>query len=339
MAAWDCTAYPYPIQILQGTGSDTIYRTTQLNIGAGTFQEMWQWTVSSASSPNNYINSLGYNVNDGLAYGLFAPGSWNSPAYLCRFSHEANSQACLCELGATMTGLWWSATITTDGTYYLMASGGRIHKLPNTQSIAFPPSSPAPTSSLSSCGMTEAMGPISMSAIDVSNSGLSTTDMYLAYEVSSTCTTDCYMQVWTRSGSTMQTWNPSGQTVADLIDLEHNSVTYLIGLGKSDGSVLIVKLDGTGGGDAVGFAYSRVVVDYSLAPSGGVRTMDAFGAGYRFGSRIYFSSNTGSGIFEVDRTSLTAVLDRTGADACDFITSQYADSECHAHHAQNTDSS
>ena len=43
---------------------------------------------------------------------------------------------------------------------------------------------------------------------------------------------------------------------------------------------------------------------------------------YRYGERIYFSSNTGSGIFEVDGTSLKAVLDRTGDDACDFISSQ-----------------
>ena len=42
---------------------------------------------------------------------------------------------------------------------------------------------------------------------------------------------------------------------------------------------------------------------------------------YRYGTKIYFSSNTGSGIFEVDYTSLTAVLDRTGTNACDFGTS------------------
>lgn len=42
---------------------------------------------------------------------------------------------------------------------------------------------------------------------------------------------------------------------------------------------------------------------------------------YRYGTRIYFSSNTGSGIFEVDYSSLTTVLDRTGADACDFSSS------------------
>ena len=42
---------------------------------------------------------------------------------------------------------------------------------------------------------------------------------------------------------------------------------------------------------------------------------------YRYGDRIYFSSNTGSGIFKVDYTSLTAVIDRTGADACDFTSS------------------
>ena len=45
---------------------------------------------------------------------------------------------------------------------------------------------------------------------------------------------------------------------------------------------------------------------------------------YRYGDRIYFSSNTGSGIFEVDHTSLTAVLDRTGENACDFTTNRCA---------------
>ena len=43
---------------------------------------------------------------------------------------------------------------------------------------------------------------------------------------------------------------------------------------------------------------------------------------YRYGTKLYFSSNTGSGIFEVDHASLTAVIDRTGADACDYTSSQ-----------------
>ena len=46
------------------------------------------------------------------------------------------------------------------------------------------------------------------------------------------------------------------------------------------------------------------------------------GRSYRYGEKIYFSSNTGAGIFEVESTSLKAVLDRTGADACDFTGSR-----------------
>ena len=126
------------------------------------------------------------------------------------------------------------------------------------------------------------------------------------------------MNVWTKDGSgNMLTWTPGGQNMADLIDFEYNSITYLIGLGAKDGSVQIIKLDGNGGGNIVGYAYSRVTVDYTGDQSG-IRTMDGFGAGFRYGDKIYFSSNTGSGIFEVDSDSLKAVLDRTGADACDY---------------------
>ena len=49
-------------------------------------------------------------------------------------------------------------------------------------------------------------------------------------------------------------------------------------VGPTCGSVLIVKLDGDGGGDVVGHAYSRVSVDYTRSTSS-KRTMNGFGAG------------------------------------------------------------
>ena len=77
------------------------------------------------------------------------------------------------------------------------------------------------------------------------------------------------MNVWTKDGSgNMLTWTPGGQNMADLIDFEYNSITYLIGLGAKDGSVQIIKLDGNGGGNIVGYAYSRVTVDYTGDQSG-----------------------------------------------------------------------
>ena len=62
----------------------------------------------------------------------------------------------------------------------------------------------------------------------------------------------------------------------DKIDFEHGGTTYLIGLGTYDGSVFIIKLDGSG--DIVGYAYSRVTVDYTGSASA-LRTMNGFGAG------------------------------------------------------------
>lgn len=218
---------------------------------------------------------------DGIAYGIFSPESstsYTSAAYLCRFSDTQNSANCLCQ------ALYWgfTATITTDGTYYLAREGGvRIAKVTNVHSIADPPSSPADYSTLSSCGMTELLpgGRGTGGAVDVSGWGLTTADMEAAYGgYTSTCTSKCYMQVWTKSGSNMAQWTPGGQTYADSIDFEYNGITYLIGLGTYDGSVFIIKLDGTGGGDISGYAYSRVTVDYP-GSSVSTRTMNGFGAG------------------------------------------------------------
>lgn len=103
VAAWDCATYPYPVQILKGT-SDSNYRTMQLNLGAGNFEEMWKWTVNTNAHPTGSLNSQAYNVNDGIAYGLFSPstsGAWNQASYLCRFSHVQNSMVCLCEVRRT----------------------------------------------------------------------------------------------------------------------------------------------------------------------------------------------------------------------------------------------
>ena len=76
----------------------------------------------------------------------------------------------------------------------------------------------------------------------------------------------------------MTSWSPGNQGFSDIIDFEYRDITYLIGLGNSDASVFIVKLDGDGGGDVSGYAYSRVVVDYTGSTSS-IRTMQGFGAG------------------------------------------------------------
>ena len=271
------------MQIIKGS-SDTNYRTMQLELNAGDFTEMWQWTTDTAAHPTTQLNAQAYNVNDGIAYGLFSTSSsqtWNvAPGYLCRFSHVANSAVCLCE-----TPYWgYTATITRDGSYYLARQGGvRVHRLAAVHNVAYPTGSPVDVSTLSSCGMTEVMtGRGVGGSIDVSNSGLSASDMETAYGgLSSDCTSNCYMtsSTWTKNGGgTMQTWLPSAQSFADFIDFEYKSVTYLIGLGTYDGSVLIIKLDGSGGGDVTGYAYSRVTVDYTGSASS-TRTMIGFGAG------------------------------------------------------------
>jgi hypothetical protein len=254
----------------------------QLNIVAGEFEEIWQWTENTASNPSGNINAIAYNVIDGIAYGLFSDTYPAGEAYLCRFSHVQNSTACLCKLPH-----WgFTAAITRDGTYYLAKGGGeQIHKLESVHSIANPPSSPAPVSSLSTCTNFQKVqqGRGTGGAVNIENWGLSLADMDTAYGIDhSSCTepecTRSYMNVWTESGNAMTTWKPGGQNFADYIDFEYRSITYLIGLGAHDGSVAIIKLTGDGGGDVAGYAYSRVEVDYT-GSSSSARTMTGFGAG------------------------------------------------------------
>ena len=259
----------------------------QLNLGAGDFEETWQWTTSTDKHPTAQLNSQGYNVNDGIAYGLFSTSDSGLPevvpAYLCRFSHLQDSAVCLCKAPR-----WGNAAaITSDGTYYLAYQGGlEVYKLPAVHNLAYPAGSPVSVSSVSSCGMTQVLaGRGTGGSINVSNSGLTAADMEAAYDLPTGCTS-CYMSsnVWTADASgTMLTWTPGGQNFADFIDFEYKGTTYLIALGGYDGSVWIIKLDGDGGGNVVGYAYSRVVMDYTMDYTGSASSerqpLNGFGAG------------------------------------------------------------
>ena len=91
-----------------------------------------------------------------------------------------------------------------DGTYYLCTGGTTIKKLANTHSMPSPPS-PAPTSSLPSCGMTTIINGKSTSPItlDVSAWGLNAAAMNTAYGLTTSCaTSECYMNVWTYNSGT-----------------------------------------------------------------------------------------------------------------------------------------
>ena len=288
VAQWDCTTHPYPVQVLKETG-DSQYKTMQLNLIEKRFTEMWPWTVNTAQQPTKSLNAQAYNINDGIAYGIFSPDdadtSSSIDSYLCRFDHVQDSVECLCK--APQWG--YSATITSDGAYYFTTFGGAsTFRLPAVHNIAYPTGSPADVNTLSDCGFTAVAGSglSTGGAIDVSSSGLTVAMMEAAYGgVSSDCTTNCYMStqgyggIWTKSGSNMATWRPGGQTYNDIIDWEYNGRTYLIGVGYYDGSVYMGRLDAGGSGNLDGYAFSRVEVDYTQAPSGTTKLMQGFGAG------------------------------------------------------------
>ena len=94
------------------------------------------------SEPSSWMNGAAYNPVDGIAYAQFRYSSGN-PRVLCRFSHLSASQECFCETGNT--GLY-SATISSDGHYYLTNGGVAIQKLANVASVTA-------TNPLSTCSM------------------------------------------------------------------------------------------------------------------------------------------------------------------------------------------
>ena len=256
----------------------------QLNIAEDDFEEMWPWTVNTDSHPIEELNAQAYNVIDGIVYGMFSP-TYPTPStgYLCRFSHVQNSAVCLCEVntaGSPTNTVWGNAgTITKDGTYYLGREGGTyLLKLESVHSIPSPPPS-TPVSSLGNCNMVQ-LRQGRGAYVPITNWGLTKSDLDVLYGIDPTCSscTRSYEGVWEGGGSPFTGWRPGGQNYADYIDFEYNGITYLIGLGASDGSVAIIKLDGVGGGDFAGYAYSRVTVDYT-GSSSTVRTMSGFGAG------------------------------------------------------------
>ena len=63
-----------------------------------------------------------------------------------------------------------------------------------------------------------------------------------------------------------------------MIDHVHGGTTYLIALAQNDATVFMTRLDGSGNYN--GHAFSRVVMDWSAAPTGSIRTMSGFGAAY-----------------------------------------------------------
>ena len=258
----------------------------QLNIAAGDFEEMWQWTKNTASHPIDEINALAYNVIDDIVYGMFSP-QYPTPStgYLCRFSHVQDSAVCLCEVNTpTDNGnpatVWGNAgTITKDGTYYLGREGGTyLLSLENVAALPSPPPS-TPVTDLGNCNMVQIQRGRGAS-ITITNWALSVSDLDVLYGIDpadSSATRSYRNGVWTGGGGTPFTkWTPGAQNYADYIDFEHNGITYLVGLGASDGSVAMIRLDSDG--DFDGYAYSRVMVDYT-GSSSTVRTMSGFGAG------------------------------------------------------------
>ena len=67
----------------------TSYKMMQLDFAANSFSEMWTFGTQTASTPNSWMNSHAFNVNDGIAYGMFSDGTNYA---LCRFSHIPDSQ-------------------------------------------------------------------------------------------------------------------------------------------------------------------------------------------------------------------------------------------------------
>ena len=130
--------------------SDSLYRLVELDIVRNEFNLLYNFT----SEPNAWMNGAAYNPVDGIAYAQFQYGTGN-PRVLCRFSHWPNSQQCFCTTGSPSL---YSATITSDGHYYLSPGGNSFLKLADVANVtASSPLSPCVTSTILSSKVLVAM--------------------------------------------------------------------------------------------------------------------------------------------------------------------------------------
>ena len=184
----------------------TTYSVTQLNFATNTYSALWTFGTETASAPSTYMNAFAYNPVDGIVYGVFESAS--TAYYLCRIDATPNSQDCLCQLGS-----WFnSGTITADGTFYMSNLGNNLHKLANVQNLVSPsaPSS-ANVASLSSCGETQLCSGTACRATSPSPYvptawALTGADLVAAYDLPTSCSSQCYMLKWTYNSGTDSEW-------------------------------------------------------------------------------------------------------------------------------------
>ena len=284
------------MQMLKRAG-DSEFRLVELDILGNAYNTLY----SFVTEPNHDMNGAAFNPVDGIAYAQFQYTS-QAQRVLCRFSHLPSSQQCFCTTGTTQLN---SATFTSDGHYYLSASGDRFQKLAFAAGVAA-------SSPLSACAMTTILSSKSISSLDTTAWGLSAAEATNLWGFSPVGSQWAYDD----ARDLLVSWNPSAQSFVDMVEFDHASTTYLVGSGTGDASLLMVRLDAAG--DADGFAYSRVRIRWNgYANPGG---SSGFGAAYRYGNHIYFSANSGRGIFKVDGDVLGRTLDLADANSCGWLT-------------------
>ena len=170
------------------------------------------------SEPNKWMNGAAYNPVDGIAYADFQYSSGN-PRVLCRFSHLSNSQECFCKAGNTE---YYSATITSDGHYYLSNGGSRIYKLANVASVVA-------TSPLSDCAFETILNSKAVNGrVDTTAWGITAavaTELW-GYGPTGGDNTGKYRQRWDYDAAQdlLTNWDPDGQTFADMVEFDYANV-------------------------------------------------------------------------------------------------------------------
>ena len=285
------------MQMLKRSGESN-FRLVELDILNNEYNLLYMFL----NEPNNDMNAAAYNPVDGIAYAQFQYSD-QAQRVLCRFSHLANSQQCFCTTGTAQLN---SATFTSDGHYYLSSSGDTLQKLSNAASVVA-------SDPLGPCTMTTILSSKSITGVDTTAWGVTLTDATALWGFN-----PASRPQWTYDATQdlMVFWNPSAQSFVDMVEFDHASVKYLVGAGTFDGSLMIVRLDAAG--DADGFAFSRVRIRWNGHNDPGA--LNGLGAAYRYGNHIYFSANSGRGIFKVDGDVLGRTLDLADANACDWWT-------------------
>jgi len=306
------------MQVLLPEGASS-YQIVEFDIPAKTFLDVGSYSALG----NVKINALGINQKDGALYGHVQDN--DNGGARCLAAVSVDSYTCLCQMVD-----FAYAGVFSEGGQFWYSSGGPTRQVGQNVFVTT-------TSQLHQLSGSDGSSTCLYTAFNLSlfpdfdiTSWQLTPDVLSNHYGMSYYGGFQWATRWTdvNADGYITKWNPFGRDgVHDFVNYILDGTEYLLGLTAHDAAMLIIPI-GTPGQETVNistltYAFAPPSIDWEdVSP----QELGAFGAGYRFGldeeNKVYFASNKGAGVFEVDSISFQAAV-----LLCDFVNSHLCDNK------------